>query len=749
MKNPLIKRLPREFKSDFGKYAVIFLFMIIMIGFVSGFMVASGSMKIAYDESFEKYNIEDGNFELYSKADAETIKKLEEADVKIYENFYIERETENVDSTLRIFKNREELNKVCVMEGELPDSTDEIAIDRMYADNNSLSVNDKLIMDGKEYEITALVALSDYSALYQNPSDMMFEAIQFGVAVMTEEGFDKLGETGFHYSYSWKYNNPPADNIEAKEMGEDFLDVIAENGVITQYIPMYSNQAIQFTGNDMGRDRVTFTAFLYIVIAIIAFIMAITTSNTIAKEATVIGTLRASGYTKGELIRHYLAIPMTVIIVSAIIGNILGYTVFIDVAVDMYYANYSLPTFEVVWNADAFVRTTVVPVLLMFAINFAILVNKMSLSPLKFIRRDLKKGQKKKAFRLNTKIGIMHRFRLRIIFQNMPNYITIFVGILLANVIFLLGMGFPELLNNNQKLVTENMIADYQYILKMPVETESESAEKYCAGSLVTIEGKYASESVTLYGVAEDSKYVDIDTDDGVYISEAYSNKFDIKTGDTITLKEEFSSKEYSFRVDGIYDYPTIISVFMKQDYFNEVFGNEDGYYNGYLSYEELSDIDEMFISAKITEDDLTKLARQMNHSMGSIMNMFLYFGLVMFMLIIYLLSKIVLEKNAQSISMTKILGYTNSEIGGLYIVSTSIVVILSFFVSMPLVDTIMRFVCEAIFSAYSGWLPYEVPFMVYAKIIALGIIAYAVIAFMQFRKLKKIPMDMALKNVE
>lgn len=749
MKNPLIKRLPREFKSDFGKYAVIFLFMIIMIGFVSGFMVASGSMKTAYDESFEKYNIEDGNFELYSKADDETIKKLEEENVKIYENFYIERETENVDSTLRIFKIREELNKVCVMEGEMPDNTDEIAVDRMYADNNNLSVNDKLIMDGKEYTITALVALSDYSALYQNPSDMMFEAIKFGVAVMTEEGFDKLGETGLHYSYSWKYNTPPADNIEAKEMGEEFLDVIAGNGVITQYIPMYSNQAIQFTGNDMGRDRVTFTAFLYIVIAIIAFIMAITTSNTIAKEATVIGTLRASGYTKGELIRHYLAIPMTVIIVSAIVGNILGYTVFIDVAVGMYYANYSLPTFEVVWNADAFVRTTAVPVILMFVINFAILVNKMSLSPLKFIRRDLKKGQKKKAFRLNTKIGIMHRFRLRIIFQNMPNYITIFVGILLANVIFLLGLGFPELLNNNQKLVTENMIADYQYILKMPVETEKESAEKYCAGSLMTIPDKLESESVTLYGVVSDSRYIEIDTDDGVYISEAYANKYDVKTGDTITLKEEFSSKEYSFRVDGIYDYPTIISVFMKQDYFNEVFGNEDGYYNGYLSDEELSDIDEMFIGAKITEDDLTKLARQMNHSMSSIMSLFLYFGLVMFMLIIYLLSKIVLEKNAQSISMTKILGYTNGEIGGLYIVSTSIVVILSFFVSMPLVDTIMRFVCEAMFSAYSGWLPYEVPFMVYAKIIALGIIAYAVIAFMQFRKLKKIPMDMALKNVE
>ena len=44
MKNPLNKRLPREFRKDFGKYLVIFLLLVITIGFVSGFLVADGSM---------------------------------------------------------------------------------------------------------------------------------------------------------------------------------------------------------------------------------------------------------------------------------------------------------------------------------------------------------------------------------------------------------------------------------------------------------------------------------------------------------------------------------------------------------------------------------------------------------------------------------------------------------------------------------------------------------------------------------
>ena len=68
MKNPLLKRLPKELKADLGKYLVIFLFMILTIGLVSGFLVAGSSMSAAYDESFEKYNIEDGNFTLSSKA---------------------------------------------------------------------------------------------------------------------------------------------------------------------------------------------------------------------------------------------------------------------------------------------------------------------------------------------------------------------------------------------------------------------------------------------------------------------------------------------------------------------------------------------------------------------------------------------------------------------------------------------------------------------------------------------------------
>lgn len=750
MKSPLIKRLPRELKSELSKYIVLFLFMTIMIGFVSGFLIASGSMTTAYNNSFEKYNIEDGNFELALEADESLIETLEKDDVKIYENYYIEKETDDIDSTLRIYKNRDEIDKVCVMEGKLPNAKNEIAIDRMYATNNKISVGDTLKVDGKDFKVTGLVSLSDYSSLYSSPTDMMFDAVKFGVAVTTEESFDSFGTNGLHYNYSWKYNNPPVDDTEAKEMSEDFLKTVSENAIIKNYIPQYSNMAIKMAGDDIGRDKDIISYFLYIVVIIIAFILAITTSNTITKEATVIGTLRASGYSKGELIRHYLTMPMLVIISSALVGNILGYTLFKDIAASMYYSSYSLPTYETIWNMEAFILTTVIPVIIMFAINLIILVKKLRLSPLKFIRKDLSKNKHKKAFKLSTKIPIMHRFRIRVIMQNLPNYITIVVGIFLANVILLLGIALPSLIENYQTEITSNMICDYQYILKAPVETDSKDAEKFVAGSLNTIEGKLKSEGVSVFGVSENSKYLDLDfSSNKVYISSSLSEKFGINKGDTVTFKEPYGNKKYTFKVEDVHYYPAGLAVFMERDYLNTTFDYEEGYYNGYFSNTEITDIDENLIVTKITEDDLTKTSRQMETSMGSLMDLLTLFGIIMFMLIIYLLSKIIIEKNSQSISMTKILGYSDKEISGLYILSTSIVTIGAIILTIPIVNFLMEYLCIAMLSEYPGWLPYYVPFSAYVEMALAGIIAYAIIAFIQYRKVKKVPLDIALKNVE
>ena len=385
MKNPLRKRIPRELKSEIGKYLVIFLLMLGTIGMVSGFLVADGSMIKAYNESFEKYNIEDGNFRTGEKVYRGQREAMEEQGIKIYENYYIEEALTN-GSTMRFFKNRDEVDKVCIMEGRLPKTTGEIAIDRMYADNNSLKIGDTLSSGDKTWKIAGLIALSDYSALFQNNNDSMFDAVKFGVSVVTPEEFDSLDQEKLQYNYSWIYDKKPKDEKEEKEVSEDLMKEMGKVVTLENFVPRYQNQAIIFTGDDMGGDKAMMVMLLYIVIAIMAFVFGITTGNTITKEAGVIGTLRASGYTGNELIRHYMTLPVLVTLAGALAGNVLGYTVFKDVCAGMYYGSYSLPTYVTVWNAEAFLMTTVVPIVIMVLVNYGILHHKMRLSPLKFLR---------------------------------------------------------------------------------------------------------------------------------------------------------------------------------------------------------------------------------------------------------------------------------------------------------------------------------------------------------------------------
>ena len=134
---------------------------------------------------------------------------------------------------------------------------------------------------------------------------------------------------------------------------------------------------------------------------------------------------------------------------------------------------------------------------------------------------------------------------------------------------------------------------------------------------------------------------------------------------------------------------------------------------------------------------------------MGNLMVIFQAFGVVMFMMIIYLLAKIIIEKNAQSISMPKVLGYNNSEINGLYVTVTSIVVLISIGVTVPLANYLMKTLCTVIFRDYSGYLAYHVPYSVFGEMLLLGVAAYAVVAWILMRKVKKVPLAEALKNNE
>jgi len=785
--NPLIKRIPKELIGDWKKYLIVFAFLVLTIGFVSGMYVANESMMKAADESVTKYEREDGHFEWSEKADSDLIKDVESGEqvdmsaiagkeeedasdvpVIIYENFFRNEKEDNNndgknDGTVRVFAKTDNINLACVLDGRLPENENEIAVDRMHADNVDMKVGDTIRVGGEKFEVVGLIAYVNYSTLHEKTTDLIFDAIKFDVAMVTDEGFDRLGES-IHYAYAWKYKDAPADEKEEKALSDDFRKVLAAQTMLhgnelKDYVPSYGNPAINFATDDMGSDMSMGGVILDILIIIIAFIFGVTISNTISKESSTIGTLRASGYTRGELVRHYLSMPVIVTFLAAIVGNILGYTVFKNVVVGMYYNSYSLPTYETVWNPDAFVKTTVVPIILMFVVNLIVIVRMLRHTPLQFLRHDLKKSKRKKAIRL-PHWKFMSRFRVRIMFQNISNYLILFVGICFIMVMLAMAVGMPDTLTYYQKHASNLMFTKYQYVLKTYqnadgsiVTTDNKDAENFAMKSLVK-RSDALDEEISTYGVVDDSQYIKISDLESlekneVYISNSYADKYGIVIGDTIKLEEKYTDDTYNFKVCGIYDKCQSIAVFMPIDQYREVFDLDDDAFSGFFSDAKITDIDSDMIASTITKRDITKMCDQLDLSMGSYMQYFQVLCILLSMAMIYLLTKLIIEKNENAISMTKILGYENHEIASLYLLSTTIVMLIIDVLTVAVGVWVMNFAWKEILMTYSGWFSFHMETISYVKMFAFVLIGYVIVMILDFQRIKKIPMDQALKNVE
>lgn len=179
------------------------------------------------------------------------------------------------------------------------------------------------------------------------------------------------------------------------------------------------------------------------------------------------------------------------------------------------------------------------------------------------------------------------------------------------------------------------------------------------------------------------------------------------------------------------------LAVFMPREKLNEVFDLGDGYYGGYFSDAPLTEIKDEYVGSVIDLDQLTKVSRQLMVSMGASMGLVNGFAVMIFFVVAYLLSKMIIEKNAQSISMTKILGYNGSEIARLYLLSTTVVVVLCLVISLPIEVYVMKFLFRAVMmESMTGWIEMWVSPTLYPRMLAAGLATYAVVAVLEYRRI-------------
>lgn len=747
MRNPLHKSLKKEFLRNRSRYISLSLVLILMIGVVTGFLSVAYSAKELLIKDQISSKVEDGQLALRDRMDVKTKTKLEALGLKVYEQFYTEQSVSR-DTMVRVYRKRFDINRATLHEGRMPNKQTEIALDRLFALKNGYSIRDTIRMSGKSMTITGLISVPDYTSLIQKNSDMMMDPIHFGIAIVTDTGFQTLSTDRMVYSYSYYLDDRELNDFQKQKRADDIQEIcIREGAVLENLLTAQMNQAISFLPNDMGSDIPMVQTLLYIILMILAFIFVVISQTMIEEQASVIGTLLASGYTRRELLQHYMMLPTILIIVCAGIGNLIGYTLFPNLFTDMYYSNYCLPPLSIqpVW--EALLSTTVMPFIFMMLILYMLLKRRLRLSPLRFLRKDLRRHRQRRYIPLHGS-SFFQRFRIRIILQNKGSYLVLFLGIIFASFLLMFALILTPSMEQYIRNLEADSRCDYQYLLKAPVQADGEkvtltSLKAYYMGGDLDLD-------VTLYGLGPNSGYytdMTLSSDPkSIVISSDFASKMSLQVGDAITLRNPYRDKAYSFTIQDIYPYNTGFSAFMPRNQLNQLLHEDHTYFNGYLSNQPL-DIEEAYVQSVVTRSDLVKINEQMTQAFSQLLPVLTSVSIAIYLVVLYILTRLVIDRNAISMSFLKVMGYTAKEIRSLYLHATTLVVLASLTAALPLCNIALRYLMKFAFMKFTGNLSVYIPGYVYFLVFVTGGVAYLFIKALLTRRIEQMELGYALKE--
>ena len=770
MASPLRKRFPRELKNNLGKYLGIFLLMSVTIALTSGFLLAAHSIGVIIDDMPEKYSIEDARFTTAFEATDEQLDAAADAasdagtgDTDIVRNWSFDADFNHAqgddgrDRTLRVYQHRTQVDLAAYADGRVPEAADEVAIDRVFATNNDISVGEEVELFGQRFTVCGIMTTSDNQALFKDNSDFTVNTLTFGVAEVSESGFAALEATGHQptHTYSVRFADRDLTVAQRTDAEKDMMRALSTAGAtVDDLTDSSANQGIGYAADDVSGDSTMWSVLLYMIIVIMAFVFVVLTSGTIEEESAIIGTLLASGYRRRELVTHYLALPAAVGIAAAAVGNVVGYTLMSEPMRNLYYGSYSLPPYYATWSWGVFAQTTMLPVATLVVITLLGLLRKMGHTPLEFLRHETSKGGVKRGFALPERLSFTSRFRLRVFLRNLGNFATLFVGIGFASMLLLFSLAILPTMTHYAENLHNNVVAEHMYTLKAPLEVDNAQAEKYAVYSLEYDRGEGSgTESITVYGVPEDSSYWDdLAVGDGhVVFGNGLIDKFRFADGQTVNLydKYEDETREVTYEGDGCaWGTKSDMAVYMSLDDFNRFFGNDAGYFNGYASDQAL-DLDARYLTSDLTPESMDAIGEQFVGMMDDMIGMLVGLSVFIFLVFMYLLTRSVIDRSARAISYMKVFGYRDSEISRLYVRSITLTVAVSLVVCQPLIIGGLTLLFRAMLLAYNGNIEIYVPMAAIAEVIAIGFATYLAVALLHIRRIKRVPLALALKVQE
>lgn len=766
MNKVLNKRILRDLKGNFLRYLALFLLIVLGMYIVIAIVGAANTIITGTELKAEENKVEDGQFGVFIPLTAGQEEEIRDKGVTLERMFSVDL-TQEDESTLRVFANREEINLVYVDDGRLAETKDEVVLEKRYAAEHALAVGDTVELADKTYTITGIGCVPEYDMPIAKFSDMAVESSLFGLAFVTEEAYEEIlasGEAGIEeYCYAYRLNGAMThDELkeeiksfefdyeqvdETDELLDEYLTIDLDN--LTSFIKAEDNGRIHAAAGDLQTNHNIGLLAGVVIMILFTYVISVFVIHQIQQESSVIGTLYALGAKKHTLVSHYILLPTIISFVGGLTGTVLGFS---DLGIPHQmrdtYLYFSVPDLEPAYAPWLIVYGVVMPPVISVIVNYIVINKRLSRTALSLI-----KNEQKISYRNNInlgKLGFLRRFQIRQMLREARTGITVVLGMFITLLILMMGLNCYVLCENVRIESVEDTKFEYMYSLKYPEEEVPEGAEACYMESLSKTNLGYTLD-VSVIGIDNNNKYYDAEPVKGksnVIVSSSVAQKYNLSVGDKLILTDSANDMDYAFTVKGIAEYSVGLTVFMDIDSMRELFDADEDYYNMLLSDEEL-DIEDGRIYSVTTKADIERSSSVFSKMMRPMVTMLISVSVVVFFAVMYLMLNVMVDRASMGISLVKIFGFRTGEIRKLYLNGNAIIVAVGALISIPSVKCIMNYVFPSFIANTSCGINLTFSLGFYVAIFAGIMVVYFIVNTVLVAKLKKISPAEVLKNRE
>lgn len=523
---------------------------------------------------------------------------------------------------------------------------------------------------------------------------------------------------------------------------------------------------------------------------LVAALVCLTTmTRMVDEQRELIGTLKAMGYNKFDIVMKFVLYSFTASIVGGVLGCVAGLKMFPTIIYNCWNILYDMP--DITYANHIVLSAVAIGLMCLVIVGSTIYACNADLTevPAMLMRPKVpKKGKKILLERFGfiwRRMSFSNKVTARNIFRYKKRFFMTVIGVAGGGALMMAGFGIKDSITS---LITKQFEEIVQYDVSIvydesDVENEVKEDSEFTdfisvynyqsdVASVENVEDKSTQlkEDVIINVVSDTQRFKDFilfrkrntkTTYDfgasGVYVSEKLAKDLGVKAGDTVYVQSGDDTKK-PVKIEHIIEMYTGNYIFMSANYYEEIYGEE--YVNNciYGVLSEAASDDEADLGERyLAIDGVTAITfysdniNRFNDMIGTL-NLVTYILILsaaaLSFVVLYNLTNVNMSERVREIATIKVLGFYNSEVAS-YVYKENIVIsIIGALAGLGLGVILHRFIMDTIEmesimfgNAVTPWS------FVYSFLLTM--LFSLIVNAVMYRKLKKIPMVESLKSVE